>query len=204
MKASLFKRIVAYVIDVTILSVIISIIASIFFSSSNIEILKDELSVIFNEYAEGKISIITYINKVSDINYDIDYETIGYTIIQFIIYVLYFIIYQFKNNGQTLGKKIMKIRIISCNDNDTDYNSLTTDSLVKRSLIVNELFVIMFSLTAILTVNRRYYYSLIIFINIIQSLIIFISCFMILYRKDGKTIHDILANTQVVIDKGEK
>lgn len=204
MKASLFKRVTAYIIDVIILSVIISIISSIFFSSSNIEVLKNELSAVFNEYAEGKISIITYINKVSDINYDIDYETIGYTIIQFIIYVLYFIIYQFKNNGQTLGKKIMKIRIINCNDNETDYNSLTTDSLVKRSLIVNELFVIMFSLTAILTVDRRYYYNLIIFINIIQSLIIFISCFMILYRKDGKTIYDIFANTQVVIDKGEK
>ncbi len=198
MKAHFYQRLVAYIIDVFILGIIISILGVIILPSNNVNTLRDEAAIEFDNYIAGETTNEVYVNRMMQIYYDIDHETIGQDIIQFTIYVLYFIVFQFRNNGQTIGKKIMKIKIVK-----NDKTPLTTDDLAKRSLIINGLLFAMITLLGIITLDKVTYFGVNAVIGFIQLSIIVISAFMVLYRKDGRGIQDLFAGTKVIIDKGE-
>lgn len=194
MKAQFYKRVLAYLIDVVILSLIISVIVNIFIPNSNLLVLKNELDKVTEQFLANEITNKVMINRWIDINYDMKYQAIGQDIIGFTLYVCYFIIVQFKNNGQTIGKKIMKIKI-----EKEDGSLLTIDDMVKRSLIINGLLVKMLSLTAVLALEKRMFFGFSLAIEGTQMLIIVISSFMILYRKDGRGLQDLWGQTKVTI-----
>ena len=47
-----------------------------------------------------------------DNSYQLSKETGLTNIVTIVVYVLYFIVYQMYMNGQTIGKRIMKIRVV--------------------------------------------------------------------------------------------
>ena len=197
MKAHFYKRVLAYLIDSIIVSLAISIITGLFLANNNIAMLQDELNSVMNLVIDGAISIEVYINRALDISYDIQYQTIGHNIVTFTICVLYYIIFQFKNDGRTIGKKLMKIKIVG-----NGSSIVTMDDIAKRSLIINGLAISMIELIGILILNKTIFLQLIFVTSIVKFIITTTTIFMILYRKDGRGLHDLFANTKVIIDKG--
>ena len=132
--ASFVQRLGAYLIDIFLILLISSIVTMPFTSSNNYEKLSEETNKVVEEYTNGKIDMNTYMNRVSSISYDMARETGLSSIIMIAVYVLYFIVYQYYKKGQTVGKKLMKIRIES-----TDSDELSINAMLMRSFIINSI-----------------------------------------------------------------
>lgn len=115
-------------------------------------------------------------------------------IISIILLVSYFGLLQYFLNGQTIGKKIASLRVIS--------NSKDKVSIFKFIIRTTILFNILFNIVNILSLfilNYEKYYS---FSNIIYnaiSIVELINLCMVMYRKDGRGLHDMLSKTRVII-----
>ena len=135
----------------------------------------------------------TYMNRVSSISYDMARETGLSSIIMIAVYVLYFIVYQYYKKGQTVGKKLMKIRIES-----TDSGELSINAMLMRSFIINSILVNMIVLTVSIVGNRYVYTTTVTVFQLIQYMVLFITALMVLSRKDKRGLHDIICHTKVV------
>lgn len=195
MKANFIKRAVAQIIDMFIVSIIISII-SMSFSTSRIEKLNDEVNNLMNDYVSGDIDSKEYITKYIDITYDINKASINNNLVYLVVCIGYFLIFQYLNKGATIGKKFMKIRIVS-NDN----KDITFLQMFIRTSIINEILPItMMFILVFLTSGISFFigYSL---ISFIENIFVIICIFMILCRKDNLAFHDIMSRSMVIEEK---
>ena len=115
------------------------------------------------------------------------------SLISLFLSVLYFICFQFYKNGQTIGKNIMKIKVVSNDD-----QSLNINNYIFRSLIIDSIFVDMIVLCFVIFANREVYFYGVGMIEFIQYMVILISAFMVMFRKDSRGLHDLVANTKVI------
>ena len=191
--ATFIQRLGALVIDLLMLLCISSIITTVTVDMDNYQKLSKELTSVENQYKKGKLEPMTYINKAMDINYDISRETGLSTIIMVAVYILYFIVFQFKKNGQTLGKKLMKIRVVSNDDKD-----LTINQMAVRSLIINCILADLLVLTVSILGTKNVYMVGILTVEFIQYILLFVIAIMVLSRKDKRGLHDVVTNTKVI------
>lgn len=192
--ASFWQRLCAFIIDMFLISLVTSLITQPFIHNNNLQTLSDEVTDTLEQYQKKKIDINTYVNRTVDISYDMARESGLSNIIGIAISILYFVVYQFRCNGQTVGKKLLKIRVVKKDD-----SNLTMNNMLYRSLIIDSILVDIIILCLSIFANKDiYFYGVGIFQGI-QYLVIFVSCLIILSRKDRQGIHDMVANTEVVI-----
>ncbi len=192
-KASFIQRMIAYLLDMVIITMVVSIISSPFIDMKTVDKLDKESTEIIEKYNKKKISTENYFYQISDVNYQLAKVTGTSSLITMTTIILYFIVFQFYNKGQTIGKKIMNIGIVKYNR-----TTLTINDLIFRSLIINSIFVNMLNFALMLFVNKDFYGYTTIFLESIQYIILITIFFMTIFRKDGRGLHDIIANTIVV------
>ncbi len=192
-KPYFFPRAVAYIIDILLVSIVCSGILFLIPENKNYDAYVKEYEQIQTDVIEKKIDTKEYFNKAIDIVYDIDYSNCMSMIIEIVVIILYFIVFQYYNNGQTLGKKIMKLRVISNNG-----DSLSLNQVAYRALIINSVLINMLIVAALLFLGRNYYYYASLLLQIISEIIVIVTLIMIMFRKDGRGLHDIIAGTKVV------
>ena len=195
-KAAFVERLGALLIDILIITIFTSIISTFIINTDNYNKLTKESSKLMEEYIAGKVKPTTYISRASDISYDISRETAGLSIITIGIYILYFIVFQYKNNGQTVGKKILKLRVVSNNDKE-----LTMNSFAVRSLIVNNILVDMMILSVSILGTKDIYFVSSLVLEFIEYSLLFAIAITVLSRKDKRGIHDLITNTKVIKEK---
>lgn len=105
-------------------------------------------------------------------------------------------VFQFYNKGQTIGKKLMRLRVVSVKDSDLTLNQITYRGLIINSILSNILII-----GSLLFLNRDYYYYASSGIQMLSSLILIVTLIMILFRKDGRGLHDVIANTKVIQER---
>lgn len=191
--AAFIERLGAFIIDFFIISIIVSFITYPFINNSNYKKLNDEATALIEKYQDGDIKPDTYINRAADINYDIARQTGLSSVISVIIFALYFIVFQYKKDGQTFGKKLLKLRIVK-----SDSSELTINDIMFRALIVDFILYNIISLCIMLFVNKNAYFYTVMIFESIQWLVLFISAIMILSRKDKRGIHDLITHTEVI------
>lgn len=190
-KAYFVSRFVAFLLDILIVGFVASIL-TLPFQTESVQKLNNEAMDASKSYINQEISSTVYINKSIDINYQLAKATGISKVITILIYVIYFIVIQKKMNGQTIGKKIMKIKVIK-----DEKEELTTNDFLFRSLINNSIFCnILIVIFALINKNVCFYGTSI--VQLIHTLVVLISAFMVIIRKDGKTIADLVAKTKVV------
>lgn len=192
-KAYFFPRVLAYLIDVLIVSLVVSLIVE-FIPNDKLNRLNKEMNELTTNYMNQNINAEEYLNGYQDMYYDIQYANVGFSIINLVAIISYFSVYQFYNKGQTLGKRIMKIKVISNDDSE-----LTINNFVYRSMIIDGVFVGLVDLILVLFMNKNYYFYLSFPLQIVQEIVLLVIIIMILYKKDGRGLHDKLANTKVVM-----
>lgn len=194
MKASLKKRMTAYLIDIIIMLIILGFI-NILYKPDN-TLLNDNLNLLTAEYASGDINFSTYMTKSSEIYKQIDLNNIIVNLINVIYIIGYFIILPYFYNGQTIGKKMMSINVRAVSN-----KKLTISQLFIRNLIINGLFYLIAVIICSLIIPENYYFITVTAMGIIQIGLILSSMFMVIYRKDKKGLHDLLARTWVASAK---
>lgn len=192
-KPYFFPRLVAYIIDILIVSLVCSGIMFLLPENENYSKYVKEYEQIQTDFIEKNISMDEYVSKSVDIVYDIDYNNVLPMIIEVVLIILYFVVFQFYNKGQTFGKKLMKLRVVSVKEED-----LTLNQVVYRAFILNSVFINILILGALLFIGRNYYYYASMILQFMEGVIVFITLIMILFRKDGRGLHDVIAGTKVI------
>lgn len=128
---------------------------------------------------------------------DYAYKIVKLSVIQKIISVLcilmYFVVIQYYLNGQTLGKKLMKIQVKSNSDKE-----LNIFNYLIRSLILNEVFISILNIICSLTLTKSGYIAYNQVIYYVTYIIEMTIIFMIMFDKNSRGLHDYAANTKVV------
>jgi uncharacterized RDD family membrane protein YckC len=192
--AFFIERLAAFITDVIIVTLVASIISMPFINTTNYKKLSDESNKITENYLNHKLSTSTYVNQTIDLNYEIYRETGVSNVLAIIIYALYFIVFQFYMGGQTIGKRLMKIKIVPNN------GELTSNNYLIRGLL-NNMILCNMSICVFALVNKNIYYYGMSIVTFMQFIYVIICIFMIGFRKDSRSLSDLISKTKVVKEK---
>lgn len=192
MKVTFIERLGAYLLDALIISFIFYIICLGFGNyTDNSKKIMEELD---NKLVNGLITTEEYIEQYKDVLYDYQKANVLQSVISVALTIAYYVVFQYMNKGQTLGKKLLKIKVV---DKDTKEPISILKGLL-RSFIILSILSGTLSILFLYILNRNNYfigYSVILFLEGIFTLT---SIILVLYRKDGRGLHDMMANTIVV------
>ena len=193
MKPVSYKRILAYLIDILIVTCIATILTMFIPVSEEYTNQMNELNAVLEDYSSGDISETEYLEKFSDISYIVNKESVQVSIVSVVLSTIYFVVLAYYMNGQTFGKKIMKIQVVSANS-----KKLTMNNYLIRSLLVDSILMNAISIVAILFLEKSSYLKVYDVTSTIFGAIYVVIFAMILFRQDGRGLHDLLANTKVI------
>lgn len=191
-KVFLTQRLFAYFLDTLIVLLVASLISAPFMDTNKISKLEEKYYTLLKDSASNKINDEKFNTDIMNVGYDLAVQNGMFTIINVILGVLYFVVLQLRMGGQTLGKKIVKIKVIST-EGDLSYNQMIFRSFVANSILLDIITVLLLIFS-----SRSTYFSGVIFFTFIQYLVTFISLIMILCSKRGLAVHDKLVHTRVV------
>ena len=195
MKVPFFKRLFAYIIDILIVTILTTMICSAIPSKN--ENVEKKLSELSTELIEKKIDNKEYIDKYKDLMYESNKNEKATTAITLVLTIAYFVVFQYMNKGQTIGKKLLGLRVVS-SETKKEVSILKglLRSILPISIISNTI-----SIALINILTKKVYINLYLAVSELETLFIFVTVFLILYRKDGRGLHDMIANTMVVSEK---
>lgn len=192
MKASFGKRLAAFIIDSIIVTMVFTLLTNFIPQSKNVENLNKEMSEVSEKYLNEEITDLEYYNQYGILSHSLDKEMFLSTLLNFVLLIGVFVIVPFYNKGQTLGKKLLKIKLIK------DEGELGINDLIIRNVITNGFAYTLIGLTIMFLVSDNAYFMTISILSFIQFLLVIISVFMVLYRHDKKGLQDIICKTSVI------
>lgn len=192
-KALFVQRFLAFLLDIVLVSVVASFISYPFLDMDSIQKLNESSVEVMENYTNGKIDEKEYFNESSTISYELARKQGVNTLVIIFLNILYFVVYQIKNNGQTLGKQILKIRVVDSSNRD-----LSMNQMIFRALIINSILLDMISFGVLIFANQSSYFYGVSFLAFIQFCILSVSTFMIMFGKNRRGLHDLVAHTDVV------
>ena len=189
------KRIVAFVIDIVIISLVFKVVNLL-----PIDPYKDDYNNAYSKYSEVLKDSQEGSTDVKDELISLNYEVYKYktysSLISASIFVLYFGVLQYILKGQTVGKKIMKLRVVSTNNKD-----VTILRYILRIIVLNNIWLALLNTGAVYIFDGIKFYYVTYVISFVSSLVYMMNLIMIMFRKDNRGIHDFVASTKVeVID----
>lgn len=186
-----FQRLGAYFIDILILSLLLGIVG--YGLPDNTEDVTDKMEVLEEKLVNNEISPEDYLKEYYVLLYDVQSSSKLANGISLVLTVAYFVVFQALYNGQTLGKKLLKIKVVN-NDN----NPATMIQILVRSLFMLSIFSSLLGIVMLFILPKDIYIYSYLGVISIESLFIIISIMFILYRKDKRGLHDVIARTMVV------
>jgi len=195
MKASFFKRLAAYFIDIMIVTIIASIVSA-GFSSTRYEKAYEEYEELMTKYTAQEITVEEYTDQIGQVIYEIQDSSVVVSIITVLSSIAYFIVFQYLNKGQTLGKKMLRLRV---QENGKDPS---IKAMIIRTLIVDSILSGILGIALLYILNKNNYYFGYSMVAMIEMMFVFVSVLFILYRKDKNGLHDIMAHTEVIDERG--
>lgn len=196
------KRVSAYLIDILFVFLVISLISEIKFINPYYDkyiSAYENYSNILEDYTNGDINEEEFTNLYNVSYYEVSKYSVSYNIVIIFCIIMYYGVFQKYNNGQTIGKKLMKIKVV---DNNTEENISLVNSLIRLipmyyiyiggllPLIINSILVFIGGKNSFMTVSL-----IVSYIFLIVSIVSFV---FILVRKDKRGLHDILSNSKVI------
>ena len=179
------KRIIAYFIDILLVTFAASMLASISYINPQLEN--------YNKIYE-KINENTDINQLSEINYDLERNNVYGSIIFIGVSLAYFVFFQKYNSNQTLGKKIMKIKIS---------DKLSLAKYFIRALVLYNIFINILKVIFILSLSKEHYILVSKGLYIVALLIETTTIIMVTMRTDNRGLHDLIVGSKVIEEKKE-
>lgn len=160
--------------------------------------------IITSKYDDTKISQGEYKEILEEINeqfnslandyiYILSKKGVSNTVITLVCTLLYFGLLQYFLKGQTIGKKLLKLKVVSASD-----KKINIINYILRSLVVNDVLLNTIGIVFLLYTSKKVYLQADNIIGIIISIIEAIIIYLVLTREDGRGLHDLLFNTKVI------
>lgn len=198
-KPYIYKRIVAYTIDFLIITLLSGLLTLVLTDSTKYEADSQRLVELTNKYTSNEITQEEFKVQFDDINYDLTLHSKGVTIITVSTTLVYCVVMCYFCHGITLGKYIMKIRIVSANGKDLNIFNYLLRSLIVNNILLNSVTIILIS-----ALEKESYLNIYPTVSNVFTFLIIITFIFMMYRNDGRGIHDLISNTKVDnIKKGE-
>lgn len=139
-----------------------------------------------------------YMKNYKKVYYKIEKNSIAYFIIYLVTVFVYFVGFNKITGGQTLGKKLTRLKI----RNNNSYEEVSILSYIIRVLILYQPVYYLVKLIGINFLSSSDYQAVTSVFYYIQYYLELIVIVTIMHRLDGRGLHDLLAKTKVVmIDK---
>ena len=186
------QRFCAYIIDVLIVSIIAGLISTVFIDADKLSDLTKRLENVTQEITTSQELDELKFEEYIDACYDVARYQGIIMFVELIIIILYYVVYQIYKDGQTYGKKLMKIKIVSTK------GDLTMNQMIFRTCFSTSLLINLFSLF-VLTFSSKYafFYGTLSF-EFISYCVFAISVLMVMFGTNGMALHDKFFNTKVV------
>lgn len=185
-----FKRLGAFFVDCIILYFVLTIITPLIPTTIDVENLNNQSIEILEKYMNEEITDEKFVEDTNDISYKLSKGTYLSSIAGIVIYILYFVVYQSYNSGQTLGKKLFKIRVVKMDDTNPGINSLLKRCLIPYGILVNFILAVL-----ILVASKNIYITTNTILAYIHVIVLFVSIITMMVKSRG--LHDYLANTKI-------
>lgn len=188
------KRIIAFVIDIVIVSLVVSLINLL-----PLDPYKDKYKDAYEKYNEvvqksTEDDKNDYKDEIIELNYEVyKYRTYS-SMFSATALILYFGVLPLVMNGQTLGKKIMKLRVVSNNE-----KKLNFWKYLIRIVILNNIWLSLINVGSVYVVSGVKFYYVTYVISMLSSLIYMLNLIMVMFRKDNRGLHDMVAGTKVIL-----
>lgn len=196
MKATFMQRLFAYFIDYLIISVVFSLFA-LSFNTTKLTSINDEINNTMNEIVnisnEEEQNLDDLNNKLIDLQYEYQQESKLASGISLLITFAYFTVFQFLNKGQTIGKKLLKIKVVNKEEKEPSFITMFLRTFIVQGILTTGL-----SLIGIFVLNKELYMETYFILNSLMSIFVVVCALMVLYRKDRRGLHDMMAGSLVV------
>lgn len=185
------KRIIAFIIDLCLVLVIADLCCKLDPYREKYSSLNKELLEVTKELNTGSSSY--------DLDYykELNYETYRYGAVSsgitIVTLVMYFGVLQYFMKGQTPGKKLMKLKVVSNSD-----KKLNIGNLLLRVFILNNIWLMLINIVCVFAFNSTVFYGLGSIIGLLSNTMYMINLIMVMFRNDNRGLHDMLAGTKVV------
>lgn len=195
------KRFIAFLLDVLLLFFLIGLITSIRFINPQYEKYLEsyeKYSDVLERYYNNEINESEMVNLNKENYYNVTKFSISYNIVIVVVILAYFVLFQKYNNGQTIGKKIMKIKVIGKENNNPTLGAYLLRTLFIYYIYIGSIIPLIVNLILVFILNPTYYMIVSSIINysfLILSIIIFTT---IIVRKDKRGIHELISKTKVI------
>ena len=186
------KRILAYLIDVVIVLLASSMLSSISYLNPQLETYNkyyDEYSEKTKDYLDKKTADDEYLQITNDYSYKLERNSVYSSIISVVIILLYFGVFQKYNNGQTLGKKLLNIRV---------KGNLNVFKYLLRTAIIYNVFINVAKIILIVALDQNQYLIANKYLYALALVVEVTTIVMIMLRKDHKGLHDLIVGSEVV------
>lgn len=191
-----FRRVMAYAIDMLIVLIISTAISNIKYLNPEMEKYEETydsyMEYVNNGVNDNNISSLINSNEYKDYTYKINYYGRYSSLITLIVTFLYFVVFQYNTKGYTGGKRMLNIKVEAID------GKLKIKHFLLRSLIINELFTTSLTILALFLLKKESFSNVQMYIELLNMALLFVTFGMVLYRKDGRGLHDLFAGTKVV------
>lgn len=189
------KRLIAYFIDFMIITFISSMIFALpmFKEDYNeyTKVYEEYTTEMTNELNSGSAEVND--EKLLSLNYKVLKSTTKLSIITLTVTIVYFGIIAYLLKGQTLGKKLFKIKVT-----DLEGNLPNPGLFMLRSIILTNFIPQVVSLFILILASEKTYIDTNVYISYITMLLYFLIVGFIIFRTDERGLHDIICKTKVI------
>lgn len=190
----LIRRGLAYLVDLFFITFVSMLIMQITFINPDYEKYETE----YNKYQElindtEDVSLLIESDEYNNTVYNISKYSVVYTFANVALYIGYFVVFQKSTQGQTLGKKLFKIKVVS-----NDSSNVKIWQLLLRTLFIYSIVSDLLSGVSILLLPQNVYIGFNSIIVIVFEFIMYASIIMLVFRSDGRGLHDLVGKTKVI------
>ena len=191
-----FRRFVAFIIDIIIVSFIVGALSSLKVINPTLDKYNESYDKYYNYlkevYYNNETSKILTDSDALDMAYDVSYYGRYSSIISVVVLFLYFGLFQYYTDGKTVGKLILRINVKATN------GKFKLSNILIRSAIINSIAIKLLTVICLLIMKKGLYIKVSTVLEYINILLVIVSCAMIVFKQDGVGLHDLIAHTKVV------
>lgn len=199
------KRFLAFALDIWLVILLTNLITSVYYINPYMDDLEDTTKA-YNEVLNDYQSMTTedeieeFLNNIQDKLYDVEHASIYIHVWYLIFSFLYFVVFAYFTGGQTLGKKLMGLKIVNEDNSKVKFMHLLMRMLTGGSnFLMGTNIACLASIILILTLRPGSTYIAIYMLIMVLSFLMEIANIIIYIKnKDNKCLNDYISASKVI------